>query len=674
MEKSKYNKPPVEKKTYSSMNLIKKNYNLIQKEDCNKKVRTKDIMKSKNALEMLEDIENFENDTEILKSINDSNSKNKGVKRLQTTKAAAVNYKNLSLMFLTENPCEVMKKTISSINNDFYLKYDSHYSPENRTCNLWQMPNQEVIPEEKEDILLQTRKALVKSTTIKKLSVVSKITSNMLNCFKKLDDGDYFINYDYKEQSQSERKHSKKINIKTDEQQIIEFGINKMIFSSKSNKNYKNKLKFGNKISPKHKFSMDEKDRASSEEKSDDYILTNSKKSSILKKKLSLINSKTTSKKHSSVNFNFNNILETDKKISKNSLFINKANFHKSTKSVNKNQSSLLTIKETKDSDKTVTNNTTSVKVFINNDSDIDSDISNSFEKVDTEDIEVISLNKHSFNEQDEYKIILQNLINEYYLDIKQNTSLNYEDYVVNNLTIVCVLSKLAESIKLKNLFQYKLTEEEKYAVENFDKNKKILFLDLDETLIHADFYGEYEENQEQGHWISLNIENNITNFLIYMRPFTIEFLQYASDNFNLILFTAGMKCYADAILNFIDPFNQFFKLKLYRDACIQYDNFFVKDLSIIPNFNLKDMVIIDNCIYSFAINLKNGILIPSYYSGSNDDELVNLTKYLEEKIKYSNNCCETNDAYFELTSIKNFLSNKLENEGLVKKGLISDD
>ena len=49
----------------------------------------------------------------------------------------------------------------------------------------------------------------------------------------------------------------------------------------------------------------------------------------------------------------------------------------------------------------------------------------------------------------------------------------------------------------------------------------------------------------------------------------------------------------------------------MYRDSCIQTEEgIYVKDLRIIANWSLKDIVIVDNAVYSFAFQLDNGIPI----------------------------------------------------------------
>jgi len=55
-------------------------------------------------------------------------------------------------------------------------------------------------------------------------------------------------------------------------------------------------------------------------------------------------------------------------------------------------------------------------------------------------------------------------------------------------------------------------------------------------------------------------------------------------------------------VLNEIDPEKQYIKYRLYRESCYQTEEgVYVKDLRIIRNRQLKDMVIIDNAVYSFG-------------------------------------------------------------------------
>ena len=82
---------------------------------------------------------------------------------------------------------------------------------------------------------------------------------------------------------------------------------------------------------------------------------------------------------------------------------------------------------------------------------------------------------------------------------------------------------------------------------------------------------------------------------------------------------------YADACLSLIDPNNEFFSHRLYRNHCLQsHSNCFVKDLSRLGR-DLAKTVIVDNSIHAFGYHLRSGIPIASYYGQSQDTELLML-------------------------------------------------
>lgn len=56
-----------------------------------------------------------------------------------------------------------------------------------------------------------------------------------------------------------------------------------------------------------------------------------------------------------------------------------------------------------------------------------------------------------------------------------------------------------------------------------------------------------------------------------------------------------------------------------------------MKDLSMITNIPKKDMLMLDNFIYSFSLDIENGVPIKPYYRGKDDYELEYLTEKLSE-------------------------------------------
>lgn len=109
-----------------------------------------------------------------------------------------------------------------------------------------------------------------------------------------------------------------------------------------------------------------------------------------------------------------------------------------------------------------------------------------------------------------------------------------------------------------------------------------------------------------------------------------IEFLRALKEHFEVISFTASVKEYADKILEYIDPKNEFFDHRFYRESCVVTpDNIFMKDLRVLGNRDLKNIVLVDNSPYSFGPQLANGIPIIPFFDNVEDRELLDLKEYL---------------------------------------------
>ena len=181
------------------------------------------------------------------------------------------------------------------------------------------------------------------------------------------------------------------------------------------------------------------------------------------------------------------------------------------------------------------------------------------------------------------------------------------------------------------------------YESESYNNtNKKLLLLDLDETLIHSEFRDNYnyksldkmKAHSKCYHRSFSYIEDNYQYYFdIYFRPFLFDFLHEIKNYFDLAIFTASSKGYADTIINYIDPNNKIFKFRLYREACIPIQKYlFIKDLRIIKNYNPMKVIIMDNSLYSFINQPSNGMLIYSFYSNHKDNQLIYAKNFL---IKY---------------------------------------
>lgn len=109
-----------------------------------------------------------------------------------------------------------------------------------------------------------------------------------------------------------------------------------------------------------------------------------------------------------------------------------------------------------------------------------------------------------------------------------------------------------------------------------------------------------------------------------------MEVLKKLEKDFELILFTDGLREFHTRIMEKIDPENKIFAFKLYREHCYQSDKgFYVKDLRIL-NRPFDSVVLVDNSTCAFGFQLANGIPIIPFTGDPKDMELLLLTEYLE--------------------------------------------
>ena len=117
----------------------------------------------------------------------------------------------------------------------------------------------------------------------------------------------------------------------------------------------------------------------------------------------------------------------------------------------------------------------------------------------------------------------------------------------------------------------------------------------------------------------------------INVRPFAVEALEELSKHFEIIVFTASHSCYANVVLDHLDPQNKYIQHRLFRENCVTTEEgLYIKDLRIFANRNLKDLVIVDNAMYSFGYQMENGIPIVPFYYNKADKELKSLITYLK--------------------------------------------
>jgi len=154
---------------------------------------------------------------------------------------------------------------------------------------------------------------------------------------------------------------------------------------------------------------------------------------------------------------------------------------------------------------------------------------------------------------------------------------------------------------------------------------KKVLVLDLDETLIHSTakrvLYYDWR--------LEVYIKGMKCEFNVIKRPYMELFLQTVCNWFDVFIFTASVKQYACPVIDHLDPL-RLIKGRLYRESCTQYKGTYIKDLALYWS-DLSQVIIIDNSPVAYCKNKDNAIPIRNFEGEkAHDDELFNILPFFE--------------------------------------------
>jgi Dullard-like phosphatase family protein len=187
------------------------------------------------------------------------------------------------------------------------------------------------------------------------------------------------------------------------------------------------------------------------------------------------------------------------------------------------------------------------------------------------------------------------------------------------------------KKVVMKDTSPNKVVLDSLHLKQILNGEKKLAVFDLDETLIHR----EVDNIADCDRVIEVRMPNkSIAKIGINIRPLLRESLEQIRKHYLLVLFTASQQIYADKVLELIDPQNEFFIKRLYRNSCktgnIDKETIYIKDLDIFEGVPIGKTIIIDNSVLSFCTQLYNGIPILPYYDNKEDTELKDLVCYLD--------------------------------------------
>eukprot|EP00428_Durinskia_dybowskii_P066689 CAMPEP_0170374712 /NCGR_PEP_ID=MMETSP0117_2-20130122/10763_1 /TAXON_ID=400756 /ORGANISM="Durinskia baltica, Strain CSIRO CS-38" /LENGTH=367 /DNA_ID=CAMNT_0010629717 /DNA_START=194 /DNA_END=1300 /DNA_ORIENTATION=+ len=151
------------------------------------------------------------------------------------------------------------------------------------------------------------------------------------------------------------------------------------------------------------------------------------------------------------------------------------------------------------------------------------------------------------------------------------------------------------------------------------------LALDLDETLVHCTV----EPIPKPDLVFPVKFNNETYQIYVRKRPYLDYFLETVSKSFEVVVFTASQKVYADVLLDKLDPSRKLIKHRLFREACLLVQGNYLKDLHVLGR-DLRKTLLVDNSPHAYSYHTDNGIPIESWYDDDNDTELLKLIGFLK--------------------------------------------
>jgi CTD small phosphatase-like protein 2 len=201
------------------------------------------------------------------------------------------------------------------------------------------------------------------------------------------------------------------------------------------------------------------------------------------------------------------------------------------------------------------------------------------------------------------------------------------------------------------------LTPADRLPPKSPDAPPITLVLDLDETLVHCTVEDVADAD------LSFPVLFHGVNYQVNvrLRPYLDEFFKRIHGHFEVIVFTASQKVYANELLDRIDPGTsspvflapsafliylsshtivpfpvvfsfterKYIQHRLFRESCLAVEGNFLKDLHVLGR-DLTKTVLVDNSPHAFGYQVDNGIPIESWFEDPSDRELLKLAKFVK--------------------------------------------
>ncbi|VUZ43678.1 unnamed protein product [Hymenolepis diminuta] len=190
-------------------------------------------------------------------------------------------------------------------------------------------------------------------------------------------------------------------------------------------------------------------------------------------------------------------------------------------------------------------------------------------------------------------------------------------------------------------------------------RRRKIMVIDLDETLIHSVLDGVSRPSQRGGpppdFVLKVDIEHHPVRFSVHKRPHVDYFLSILPNYFvildglylgnlgqiflhssikvsqwyELVIFTASLEIYGAGVADHLDNGRHIFQRRYFRQHCLYDSGSYSKDLSRVST-DLSSIFILDNSPGAYRSFPDNAIPIQSWFSDPQDTALLCLLPILD--------------------------------------------
>ncbi len=93
-----------------------------------------------------------------------------------------------------------------------------------------------------------------------------------------------------------------------------------------------------------------------------------------------------------------------------------------------------------------------------------------------------------------------------------------------------------------------------------------------------------------------VRFNNTVYQVYVRKRPYLDYFLETVAKHFEVVLFTASQKVYADVLLDKLDPSRKYIDHRLFRESCLLVQGNYLKDLEVLGR-DMRKVCYPDNVI-----------------------------------------------------------------------------